>query len=364
MDKIGIDNFSGSCHKVIITFSGGDGNENPLDLTDYLKETVPFKEVYNSIKKCINPSIYQMAKYNIQNEMKDVANNYPASLDHKYPIKVLRNEKELHVSLVLLDDIPGNIQVSNGLFNMCNLKKPIAVADKAISKIKLFKGEKKNINYEIKENTAVTSIEYTYAVDDIGEYGDDIIYDKKLGTTVFDINKMRIAFISFANTPRGEEILSKISNESSAYCQTTECEQRVFHIEYSTNSAGIGQQLSWIGRGRFNGTVGYMPGGVILAHEIGHTIFGGKYGDYSNGPANSTQNNNLEVNENPMRKAYGMSPREFYAVFKTADKSLRGCYNPKGIKVSCPAIHVLYTSGQGSGQTSDKTKQTPFKWKK
>jgi hypothetical protein len=395
LSNICTDTTWGLCHKVIITYSGGDGVKNPLDLTWYLKDKCFSKFVFEQIKACINPAIYNMAVKGIQNEMTDPRNGYPATLSHKYPIEVTDNEKTLKVSLVLLDNIPSDIRVADGLFELCDLKREaVPLADSVLNKTKYFIGQKEGGKIELdkynigedKDNPpALTSGNYVSTIED----EDDGYYHDGLGMSLFsdtlrlNLSPTRMALICFAKTTRGKKVLGEINANSTPYCHTGECEERNLHMQYDMDTRGQAHTLYWIGRGRFNPFSGYMPGGVIFAHEIGHTYFGGEYSDYAGGPGrNLMKHNNLAVNENPMRKAYGMSLRQYYTVVnykkhskvkddKTTTLDKLGCYDEHGIRTECPEYigYLLqfkseYATTTRTVESKDRQAQTPYIWSK
>jgi hypothetical protein len=413
-DCIGIDISAGACHKVFITYSGGDKCENKLEITKLMNEEIkkdnkynlsltallPSKFVFEQIKACINPSIYDLAYNDIKNEMYDEDNNYPARLEHTYPISFSENKKELTVSLVLLDDIPKDNILAKYFFQVCGLEDAVKDADEALEKVKFFVGGKEKKDDD-DNSTQPAKSSSTYKSDSIDDF--DYHYSFEMAKKIFDkedlnMSHTRMAFICFANTIRGQIVLNKVKTPlTKDECTAIEeeegysCERRELSIQYSPTAFGRGTTIDWLGKGRFSPFTGYMPGGVILAHEIGHTVYGEYYSDYIGDLVNenSGKPNNLEINENPMRLAYGMNKRDYYTVFKfetvprTSARSehnrarvhndKRGCYDEKGVKLKtkCPEFleylkehreRVELGIAKETYSSSSKEGQTPLKW--
>lgn len=161
----------------------------------------------------------------------------------------------------------------------------------------------------------------------------------------FNTSKLSMALLIYATSKHGMKQLEKIREfhlRTTKYCYEKE-ENQLYFIYEKANSQAFFQAIVFIGEGRFNKSLGYMPGALIFAHEVGHTQFGGYRFDHHNdsinhklGSLKDTSSNplkegvyyNIEMNENPMRKAFGMDERRGYTT-KT------DCYNKFGIEEQC-----------------------------
>lgn len=134
-----------SNYKVIITYSAGDGVENPKDLTEYLlqEKGTQRQKVFKEIQRIINPAMIYMAKEKMKdpskiNETFFKEYGYPEKRKHEYPIYFQDNGLTLKVSLILLNDMPKNEDVKNGLLELCDLKDAEKLAKVTLDNAKFF----------------------------------------------------------------------------------------------------------------------------------------------------------------------------------------------------------------------------------
>jgi len=412
MSNICVDTKAGQCYKVFITYSGGDGIKKPLDLTAHIRDYYhsrnqhnPYdsKVVFHQIKACINDDIFLMALYNITNETHAPRNNYKERLNHKYPIKITNGGRRLEVSLILLNTIPQNQNVATHLFNLCQLGTAARLADSVLSGAYFFASDGRVDSYyeqvlfqnmrnagstqeqiriaEIINNrpglyngvgaikivngfnhdlSAYNRRDYDNMEDfEIDDFKNPIIRGvvlKENGVlqSQFDINKIRMALIVYAKTKRGIEVLNNALSISTKRTPSIyEYQKNQLHFLKKPGAKSNFQTIEFIGEGRYNPTAGYMPGSLIIAHEIGHTQFGGYKLDHGEDTIHGRTNNliagpnykrrtnhpihsNVLVHENIMRKSYGMDDRPGYRENEIS-------YNIRGQKLHGSAERYKYS---------------------
>jgi hypothetical protein len=366
-DCIGINKTFGECYKVFITYSGGDGIENPLDLTSYLRKQFDSKFVFNQIKACLNPFLFHLAWNHIVNETYDYHNNYRHKENHTYPLLIKDGGRTMFVSLILLNNKPTNKIVLDALYRLCNLNSALDLARNIIRKAYFFNTEEEENNFyqhlyiqDIVRNKNLNTKKYIASkfafidgyfneekpldiVLEINEtqkmkYEDDKIWYfvhhpinyavletpyYNLKKNIYNINKITLSLLFYAKTEKGKEILTNVLNYATKKENFLfEHQKNQLHFIYKIQTDSNFQSIRFVGEGRFNPYLGYMPGSLIIAHEIGHTQFGGYYLDHINdgilnrkyqqvmNPKNGHYN--IVDNENIMRKSYGMSKRTGY----------------------------------------------------
>lgn len=103
------------------------------------------------------------------------------------------------------------------------------------------------------------------------------------------------------------------------------------NIIYSSGKPeAVGTIIVWDGLSRTSDTLGYRSASDILAHEIGHTKFGGGYQDFP-GQLGVGPVGNVEYHENAWRRFQGQKRRDLYRVPNGGP-----CYSAGGAGVPCP----------------------------
>ena len=134
------------------------------------------------------------------------------------------------------------------------------------------------------------------------------------------ISGVRDALTIYAETPKGQEALNNLIQSDDSLIIVSESGE-----PFVDNHRLV---LHWDGLAR-NPPREHYPAALVLAHEMGHTVFGGAYDDYPGQFASTGTLGNVHFNENAMRAHLGMTLNNNYR----RDNS---CWNAMGVSKVCP----------------------------
>lgn len=140
------------------------------------------------------------------------------------------------------------------------------------------------------------------------------------------------ALKTLAGTQRGSELLQGLVNSPEPLRLVADEPKPFAEREHNL--------IHFDGRDRYNSKLKmHFPAAIILAHEMGHLKFGGLHQDHVNdGLLWGGPTNNIEINENPIRKELGLPLREYYIESKnTPSKADDSCYSANGKPTICPS---------------------------